>query len=145
VQVWVPGAHADVGGGYSKHESGLSDNALRWMASEAQRFGLQLERNVPWINAAAGQAALHHEIRKWFYWLTPTVRPQLQRLLDAPDRSAMDDALHFHESVVQHLRDRTSRRYAFPRDGVNEQLTQADELALRLVVRSRTLGLPLIG
>lgn len=30
-QVWFPGVHADVGGGYEENESRLSDNALAWM------------------------------------------------------------------------------------------------------------------
>ncbi len=32
-QVWFPGCHSDVGGGYA--ETGLSDGALRWMIDEA--------------------------------------------------------------------------------------------------------------
>jgi len=32
-QVWFPGCHSDVGGGYA--ETGLSDGALRWMMDEA--------------------------------------------------------------------------------------------------------------
>lgn len=38
-QVWFPGAHGDVGGGYS--QSGLSDGALYWMMQEAQGLGLR--------------------------------------------------------------------------------------------------------
>jgi len=30
-QVWFPGNHADIGGGYEENESRLSDTALRWM------------------------------------------------------------------------------------------------------------------
>jgi hypothetical protein len=37
-QVWFPGAHGDVGGGYS--QSGLSDGALYWMMEEAASLGL---------------------------------------------------------------------------------------------------------
>lgn len=33
LQVWFPGAHSNVGGGYAEH--GLSDVALAWMASQA--------------------------------------------------------------------------------------------------------------
>ena len=33
-QVWFPGAHSDVGGGYP--QTGLSDGALRWMIDQAQ-------------------------------------------------------------------------------------------------------------
>ena len=37
-QVWFPGVHCDVGGGY--REAGLSDGALRWMIDEAKSLGL---------------------------------------------------------------------------------------------------------
>jgi hypothetical protein len=36
-QVWFPGVHCDVGGGYK--ETGLSDGALRWMIKEAAEAG----------------------------------------------------------------------------------------------------------
>jgi hypothetical protein len=35
-QVWFPGAHSDVGGGYERHE--LADIACYWMAGEIQSF-----------------------------------------------------------------------------------------------------------
>lgn len=38
-QLWFPGVHADVGGGYA--ECGLSDIALQWMIDEAQAVGLK--------------------------------------------------------------------------------------------------------
>lgn len=38
-QVWFPGVHSDVGGGY--RETGLSDGALDWMISEAKASGLE--------------------------------------------------------------------------------------------------------
>jgi T6SS, Phospholipase effector Tle1-like, catalytic domain len=34
-QVWFPGVHADVGGGYLENEARLSDNALGWMVAAA--------------------------------------------------------------------------------------------------------------
>ena len=39
-QVWFPGVHCDVGGGYPEAESGLSKIALEWMVSEAKGAGL---------------------------------------------------------------------------------------------------------
>jgi uncharacterized protein (DUF2235 family) len=41
LQVWFPGVHCDVGGGYSEEQSGLSKYALAWMLSEAKTAGLQ--------------------------------------------------------------------------------------------------------
>jgi len=42
-QVWFPGSHCDVGGGYPEAESGLSKHALEWMADEAKEAGLLLD------------------------------------------------------------------------------------------------------
>ncbi len=43
-QVWFPGAHADVGGGYP--DDGLSYVALCWMIEEAAKQGLRFEPNL---------------------------------------------------------------------------------------------------
>ncbi len=43
-QVWFPGAHADVGGGYP--DDGLSYVALGWMIEEAAKQGLRFEPNI---------------------------------------------------------------------------------------------------
>jgi uncharacterized protein (DUF2235 family) len=42
-QVWFPGAHGDVGGGYPEEESGLSKVALQWMLYEAEAAGLTID------------------------------------------------------------------------------------------------------
>ncbi|WP_109993133.1 DUF2235 domain-containing protein [Salinisphaera sp. LB1] len=43
-QVWFPGVHCDVGGGY--RETGLSDGALDWMIHEAQHAELQFRPGI---------------------------------------------------------------------------------------------------
>ena len=43
-QVWFPGVHKDVGGGYP--ESGLSDHAFRWVVTEAVDAGLTVEGHL---------------------------------------------------------------------------------------------------
>lgn len=42
-EVWFPGVHCDVGGGYPERASGLSKYALAWMADEARHSGLLLD------------------------------------------------------------------------------------------------------
>jgi uncharacterized protein (DUF2235 family) len=42
LQVWFPGVHCDVGGGYAEAESGLSKLALEWMLDEAEQHGLKV-------------------------------------------------------------------------------------------------------
>ena len=41
-QIWFPGVHSDVGGGYA--ETGLSDGALRWMIEESDSLGLNFNQ-----------------------------------------------------------------------------------------------------
>lgn len=41
-EVWFPGAHADVGGGYEGEQGGLSGVSLNWMITMADREGLKL-------------------------------------------------------------------------------------------------------
>lgn len=50
-QVWFPGVHADVGGGYPEAESGLSKYPLLWMIDEAKQHGLEF--NTQSINQLA--------------------------------------------------------------------------------------------
>jgi uncharacterized protein (DUF2235 family) len=40
-QVWFPGAHADVGGGYA--ERGLAEISLQWMLDRARAVGLEID------------------------------------------------------------------------------------------------------
>jgi uncharacterized protein (DUF2235 family) len=43
LQVWFPGVHCDVGGGFPEAESGLSKLALEWMLDEAEAHGLMVD------------------------------------------------------------------------------------------------------
>jgi uncharacterized protein (DUF2235 family) len=47
-QVWFPGNHADVGGGYKETESRLSDGALKWMLAGAHLIpdGVKYDKTV---------------------------------------------------------------------------------------------------
>ena len=44
-QVWFPGVHCDVGGGYPEDESGLSKIPLEWMLEEAEAHELLVDPN----------------------------------------------------------------------------------------------------
>ena len=44
-QVWFPGVHCDVGGGYPEAESGLAKVALEWMLDEATAAGLAVNES----------------------------------------------------------------------------------------------------
>ena len=43
MNVWFPGVHADIGGGYPFEESALAMVAFRWMVAEAQAAGMQVD------------------------------------------------------------------------------------------------------
>ncbi len=50
-QVWFPGVHTNIGGGYSK--DGLANISLQWIAGKAESHGLELDRTFlnyyrPW-------------------------------------------------------------------------------------------------
>jgi uncharacterized protein (DUF2235 family) len=99
-QVWFPGVHADVGGGYSEAESGLSKIALEWMLEEAEAAGLLVdeERRREILGRSRGsrfvapnaKAAAHESLagawhiaeyipKKHFNWQTRTVKRRMNR------------------------------------------------------------------
>lgn len=57
VQLWFPGDHCDIGGGYPEAQSGLSKFALDWMIGEAEKAGLLIdeERRNAVVHGKAGE------------------------------------------------------------------------------------------
>jgi uncharacterized protein (DUF2235 family) len=81
-QVWFPGVHSDVGGGYPEKQCGLSKIALEWMLDEATAKGLLVDekkRNVVLGYEADGRyvppeaKAKAHESLKGFWHLAEFV------------------------------------------------------------------------
>jgi uncharacterized protein (DUF2235 family) len=66
-QVWFPGAHADVGGGYKQSEGGLANCALGWMAQKASDNGLALDLEL--LGSAEWKpdaySIMHDESKSW--------------------------------------------------------------------------------
>jgi uncharacterized protein (DUF2235 family) len=58
-QVWFPGVHSDVGGGYP--DSGLSDTALQWMVTEARRCGLVFDERLLGVYLDSGEPDDDHD------------------------------------------------------------------------------------
>lgn len=86
-QVWFPGAHSDVGGGYQQLAgmSRLANAPLRWMADEAIKAGLALDEEMLPQPADCDALAPHHESRLNLSRkdrLTPTIRQMLGRVPD---------------------------------------------------------------
>jgi len=76
MQVWFPGAHSDVGGGYPEEQSGASKVALQWMLCEARKAGMLLddERAAIIMGERGGEyvkpdlSAKTHESLTWAWW-----------------------------------------------------------------------------
>ena len=63
-QVWFPGVHGDVGGGYA--QTGLSDGALHWMVTEAEKAGLSFEPAMTAQIAPNASDVLHNSFKGLF-------------------------------------------------------------------------------
>ncbi len=89
-QIWFPGVHSDVGGGYL--ETGLSDGALSWMFSEAKKQGLMLWPKVQKQLNPNAQGILHDSCTGVFKVLKtrPRTNPQI------PDEKAA-----LHKSTIE--------------------------------------------
>lgn len=76
-QIWFPGVHCDVGGGYVEREAGLSKIALQWMAEQAKAFGLRIDQAkeatiIPQADGAyatPNPLACKHESLKGLWWI----------------------------------------------------------------------------
>jgi hypothetical protein len=89
-QIWFPGAHSDVGGGYL--ETGLSDGALNWMMSEAETCGLKLRAGAINQLNPVPLAPAHNSVSGLFEVLKTRPRP-------APP--IPQDAAVLHSSVLE--------------------------------------------
>ena len=67
MQVWFPGVHCDVGGGYPECESGLSARALEWMLEEAKAAGLVVDAAKQAEVLAVTRTRTPHESLKGFW------------------------------------------------------------------------------
>ena len=151
-QIWFPGAHADVGGGYLPAEAGLANGALAWMRSEAQAHGLRfsaipedsvfgsppdvvgLGSRASLPNAAGatavGARVVHSEADAFpFALLAPRARHRSPTFRTLPGAA-------MHRSVAEHLLDPGRRHYAFTRS-VYAALASSDDWALQQLLERR--------
>ena len=134
-QVWFAGAHADVGGGYKSGETGLSNLALRWMAVEANKRGLQFDDQSIWLKDSNESLMVHHEIRGPFLATFPVIRNWLK------DWSKSDFETHYvHRSALDYLSDGDREGYRFAHLLVNSALRHVDALTVPKFVHLRLLG-----
>ena len=97
-QIWFPGVHSDVGGGY--YERGLAEAPLWWMIEEAEAAGLQFDADYKAqvrerVEKRYFQSPLHNSLRG--VWKALRSRPR--------NLPACDDKDRFHESGLNRLDD----------------------------------------
>ncbi|MDB5500499.1 MAG: hypothetical protein JWR89_401 [Tardiphaga sp.] len=95
-QIWFAGNHADIGGGYIENEARLSDIALQWIATEAQRVPHPVLVDTSYLRPWPSPAGMQHdETQKailgidWLRWPV--------KLRDIPDGAFL------HASVYDRL------------------------------------------
>jgi len=81
-QVWFPGVHANIGGGYE--DRGLSDLSLDWMLKRVRRFCPDLALKPAAL--APNHAGTLYDPRSWLYW-----RSRLRPLMRLINRCALTD------------------------------------------------------
>jgi len=106
-QVWFPGVHSDVGGGY--RETGLSDGALEWMIGEAAAAGLAFDPKMTTQIQSNFQDAMHDSWTSVFKILPnrPRSMPNFSTtaVVPPPDRpftpSPVGQPIHYlHQSTI---------------------------------------------
>ncbi|WP_247236412.1 DUF2235 domain-containing protein [Telluribacter sp. SYSU D00476] len=76
-QVWFPGVHSNIGGGYP--DEGLSDIALQWLVDKAKATGLDFEAEYLRKNVnPASNKELYNSFVAPFSWLGAYNRPVMQ-------------------------------------------------------------------
>jgi uncharacterized protein (DUF2235 family) len=127
-QVWFAGVHADIGGGYTEIESGLSKYPLIWMIDEATKCGLAVNprtvnqlawgvqrKGSPFSYVAPDVRGELHDSLRGAWWILEFLPksakykewPERQTYLgfyipDAEPRLIPEDAF-IHESVVKRM------------------------------------------
>lgn len=104
-QVWVSGAHADIGGGYQGNNP-ISDLTLCWMQQKAARCGLQLEKIVPPKPDLLSQANIHDSFKEFFSSVYSWFHSRYYRPIGQPE----DGSQVIDLSVIDRLQNRTDYR-----------------------------------
>lgn len=89
VELWFPGVHSDVGGGYQ--DSDLSNGALQWMIEQSKVFGLEYRHDIEGLITANPVGVLHNSFKGAFSKLRSRPR-NIPALIRA-------NSLQFHPSA----------------------------------------------
>lgn len=93
VEIWFPGVHADVGGGYAA--TGLSDIALGWMIEEAEKSGLRVRADTKRQIRGDPHGILHDSVTGIFDSDLANVRPR-----SVPGLGVNGQQGNFHPSAL---------------------------------------------
>jgi uncharacterized protein (DUF2235 family) len=157
MQVWFPGAHADVGGGYPTAESGLADASLEWMTREAKACGLHVGDAKP----EPGARRVLHQARTKDAWvgagaeLLQHARPRSALSgflkLDPVKDAQLIDSTFVHRSACGQMLDpiRPPEFVNYPgrsfvgrgaREKAEEDLRKIDGMTLQMFLKLRMSG-----
>ena len=120
-QLWFPGVHSDVGGGYA--DTGLSDAALQWMVEEAGAAGLAFDPQLLAQIAPRHHGTLHDSLSGPFA-LLPTKPRCAPCLADGADLHASATARYGNPPITQAPYRRT--RILGPGESVSLDVFAAD-------------------
>jgi uncharacterized protein (DUF2235 family) len=110
-QVWFPGVHADVGGGYAENEARLSDIALDWMVIELQALPHPLAIDPTLLRRWPDPLGPQHDERKSqiarrspaVAWLIAALNLSWMMNWSSRTRAFGDGAVAFHPSIRTRL------------------------------------------
>lgn len=132
-QVWFPGAHADVGGGYPRIERGFSNGALDWLKREAEDYGLRFNCNeLPGLMENASNIRVHDSYKGVFKLQSPKLRDCLSSFEN--ERSAeMLSSFFVHPSALERVTGEFPPFYPknLYSDSIVAKLKLADEAIIR--------------
>jgi hypothetical protein len=122
LQVWFPGVHRDVGGGYPESESGLSKIPLGWMINHARNAGLAFHAgalalilppvSTPAFAAPDPTAPLHRSLQG-LWWLLEILPHRIHDpardfavrwIIPLGRRRHVNDGAVLHQSVVDRMK-----------------------------------------
>jgi uncharacterized protein (DUF2235 family) len=128
LQVWFPGVHCDVGGGYVEAEAGLSKIALKWMVDQAKKFFLLLDpimevdvlpqQDTPEY-AAPNPLACQHESLKGLWWIVELLPKQYRDpaqnfknrwIIHRGQHRYVADGSNIHTSIIERINKLSSYR-----------------------------------
>jgi len=139
-ELWFPGVHSDIGGGYEEAQSGLSKIALKWMIEESPselQYVTQSANQIVLGNPRAGSAqhyarpdptaALHESLTRGWWpleWLPKRLKYRQDKsrrgflgcYLPRGERRGIPEDATIHSSVAERMaRDNTYRPENLPK------------------------------